>query len=129
MLLRDGRTLDYSGGVIGDALQAREGSHVNIRGLHFLIDGAEPIWPADRKLILTRRDVALTGLLADGQPFRFDLNSQPGHGDYFSPDATVTIVRVPEPRTDVAAILLMLGFIAKTPTLRSRRQCQRPITT
>jgi len=36
MILRDGRTLDYSGGVIGDAFLALEGSRVNIYGSHFL---------------------------------------------------------------------------------------------
>jgi hypothetical protein len=110
MILRDGRTLDYSGGVIGDALQVLDGSEVNIRGSHFLIDGLEPIWPASRELTLTQRDVALTGVLADGQAFRFDLNSQPGHGDYFSPEALVTIMLVPEPWTGVAPLLLMLAF-------------------
>jgi hypothetical protein len=112
MILRDGRTLDYSGGVIGDEFQALGGSRVNIRGSHFLVDGVELTWPAGEKLVLTQRDVALEGLLAHGQSFRFDLNSKPGHGDYFSPEATVFIMLVPEPRTEVATLLLTLGLAA-----------------
>jgi hypothetical protein len=111
MVLRNGRTLDYSGGLIGDALQVLEGSKVTIRGSHFLVDGVQLSWPTSGKLVLTERDVALTGLLTDGQPFRFDLNSQPDHGDYFSPQASVTVILVPEPRVYIQAIFFMLSFV------------------
>ncbi len=75
MILREGRTLDFAGGVIGDAFQAFAGSRVNIRGSHFLVAGVELTLPAGEPLVLTDRDVSLEGLLANGQPFRFDLNS------------------------------------------------------
>ncbi|MBA4107108.1 MAG: hypothetical protein C0485_15290 [Pirellula sp.] len=122
MVLYKGKTLDYSGGVIGDAIQAREGSQVNIRGSHFFIDGVELTLPASGELLITQRDVALTGLLADGEPFRFDLHSQPGLGDYFSPDATVAIMLIPEPRSVVAAAALMLAFVVKRATPRLEHQ-------
>jgi hypothetical protein len=118
MILRNRRTLDYSGGVIGDEFQALDGSHVNIRGSHFLIDGVELTWAAGEKVVLAQRDIALEGVLADRQPFRFDLNSEPGFGDYFSPDAMVSIMVVPEPRTEFAAILLTFSLAA---TIRIRK--------
>jgi hypothetical protein len=118
MTLRAGRTLHYSGGAIGEAFQALQGSQVNIRGSRFSIDGVELTWPAGEKLLLLQRDVALEGLLADGQAFRFDLNSEPGHGDYFSPDANLTVMHIPEPRTELSAVLLTLVLAAAN--LRSR---------
>jgi hypothetical protein len=118
MILHTGRTLDYSGGLIGDGFQAHEGSQINIRGTHFLIDGVELNWPAGERFALTQRDAALEGVLADGQTFRFDLNSQLGLGDYFSPEATVTIMFVPEPRSEIVAILLITAFLA---TYRARQ--------
>ena len=119
MVLYQGRTLDFFGGVIGDAIQAREGSRVNIRGSQFFVDGVELTLPANGELLITQRDVTLTGLLADGKPFRFDLHSQPGLGDYFSPDASVAVMLIPELRSAVAAAALMLAFVVKRATQRA----------
>jgi len=109
MVLYKGRTLDYSGGVIGDALQARAGSLVNIRGSQFFLDGVELNLTAGEELILTQRNVTLTGLLADGSSFEFDLHSQVGQGDYFSPEATLAVMLVPEPH-DAATLAIL--FVA-----------------
>jgi hypothetical protein len=116
MVLYQGRTLDYSGGVIGDAIQAREGSRVNIRGTHFYIDGVELTLPANSELLIPQRDVTLTGLLADGQPFEFNLHSQAGQGDFFSPDATVAIMLVPEP-----GAVTLTAFLFVSLAMSSRR--------
>jgi hypothetical protein len=112
MILRAGRTLDYSGGAIGEGIQVLPGSRFNVRGSRFFIDGVELTWPAGEKLLLLQRDVALEGFLADGQAFRFDLNSEPGHGDYFSSDASIAVMHIPEPRTEMAAMPLMLALAA-----------------
>lgn len=111
MILRTGRTLDYAGGVIGDAIQALEGSQVRIRGTQFFVDGVEVSWPAGGWHVVTQRDVVLTGQLASGESFRFDLNSLPGQGDYFSSGATVAVLLVPEPGAAIIAIQLMVVVV------------------
>jgi hypothetical protein len=107
--LRGGGSVELSGGVMSGAFEALAASRFNVRGSSFLIGGAEPVWPADGKLVVTQRDVALTGTLLDGQPFHFELNSLPGNSHYFSPEAVVTITLVPEPS---ALVLLAIGSVA-----------------
>lgn len=112
MVVRSGRTLDYSGGVIGDAFQALEGSQVDIRGSHFFLDGVALNGTAGEKLVIPQRGVTLEGVLADGLPFRFDLNGEPGHGDYFSIAATVSVIAAPEPAMPVGLALGILTLLS-----------------
>jgi len=69
---------------------------VNLSGTEFYIDGA----PLDDLVFnapftLMDRDVTLSGLLADGSSFLFDLNSNfVVNEDFFSPDATLTLTLV-----------------------------------
>ena len=123
MMLRSGRTLDYSGGAIGDAFHAFEGSQVNVRGSQFLLDGVALNLGASEELVIAQRGVTLEGVLADGLPFRFDLNGEIGQRDYFSQGAMLSIISVPEPATLVLSglgilITLLLrraGVSATTP--------------
>lgn len=108
MILHEARTLDFSGGVISEAFQADEGSRVNIRGSQFFLGTSELTVPAGGSLVVEQRDVVLSGVLADGAPFRFHLNSQPRDGDYFPQGTTITVVSVPEPQRACFALLLML---------------------
>ena len=41
--------------------------------------------------VVADRDVTLTGVLADGEPFSFNLTSTFSPNDFFSPDATLTV--------------------------------------
>jgi hypothetical protein len=124
MVLYGGRNLIFSGGSIGSAFRALEGSHVNIIGSHFLVDGVELNPPDDiNEIMVTQRNVTLSGILADGQPFRFDLNDIPdqiGSADYFSPGAEILVTFVPEPPCWV--IIAIPLAIASCTTTRLRRQ-------
>ncbi|MEO0587285.1 MAG: hypothetical protein AAF078_06550 [Planctomycetota bacterium] len=104
-LAHSGSTVNISGGTVGNFFNSFSGSEVNLLGLEFFLDGVEltglslqePFEITDRG-----RDVALSGLLADGSAFSFDLNSTfdpfvSREVDSFHPDATLTVTLVPEP--------------------------------
>jgi len=55
----------------------------------------------------------LRGFSPDGQSFRFDLNSEHGHGDYFSPESIVSIIYAPEPSTIVLSVLAMVALAVR----------------
>ena len=63
------------------------------------------------------RDVTLSGLLSDGTPFNFDLNSTDIRGkDFFDPHATLTVTLVPEPATLqllIVAVGIVLGRVGR----------------
>ena len=112
-----GSQINISGGVVGSAFNAESGSEVNISGgtfgsnfdafadsvinlfgSNFVLDGV----PLDGGLTTNSaftvldRDVILSGLLADGSPFSFDLTSfNVDTEGYFDPDATLTVTLVP----------------------------------
>jgi hypothetical protein len=105
-----GGQVTISGGSVGNHFEAGDGSQVNLIGTEFFLDGelvadlvvGEPLTLADR-------DVWLSGHLADGSPFSFELNSERADDrDYFSPDATLTVTLVPEPSSIVLAIAAIL---------------------
>lgn len=92
-------TVNISGGTISGEFSARSDSMTNLFGKYFLLDGVPLSGLAEGEAFtITDRDVTLSGILSDGTPFSFDLNSQRNLGDYFDPEAilTVTLV-VPEP--------------------------------
>ena len=111
--------LNISGGTIGDAFNARSSvlnisggtlespfrafdSEVNITGTEFFIDGLglDNLQPGEA-FTVTNRDVTLSGLLADGEPFSIDLNSATQAGmDFFDPGTTITVT-LDAPAADV----------------------------
>ena len=84
------------GGGFNDAFVANSGSEVNVSGSEFFIDGVElDTLQLDQAFTITDRDVTLSGLLADGEPFSFDLNSVLSSGsDFFDPTVAVTVTLV-----------------------------------
>jgi hypothetical protein len=87
--------LNLSGGTIGNQFSAESESRVNILGLEFFLDGVAiaGLIPGEA-VTIHQRDVMLSGLLGDGSPFSFELNSsrrQMTSGDFFSPSAALTV--------------------------------------
>ena len=99
------------GGSVGERFQALSGSEVNLVGVEFLLDGELLDELAlGETLVISERDVTLLGILADGSPFSFDLNSNFSFSsDFFSSDATLTVTLIPEP---FSLVLLALGALA-----------------
>lgn len=93
--------VEISGGSFGDSLGANSGSMVSIIGTEFFLDGNMVDLEPGTPTLITRRDASLTGILADGSDFGFDLSS-------ISPDAhfTLNLVPVPEPASFVAISLV-----------------------
>ena len=99
--IKSGSMVNISGGIFGDKFNDFDvdpGSTVNISGSEFFVDGLElDTLPSGEAFTITDRDVTLSGLLANGEPFSFDLNSTevtfPPSG-FFSSDATLTVTRV-----------------------------------
>jgi len=103
-----GSTVTISGGMIGDDFDAFSGSLVNLIGTEFVVDGINitasllPFTPT----MVNVRDITLSGLLSDGSPFSFDLNSgNVFDQDFFGTGATLVVTLVPEPST------LMIGAL------------------
>ena len=108
-------SVNISGGEVGSGFDAFNGSTVNILGSVFLLDGLElDFLELGQAFTILDRDVTLSGLLANGESFSFDLNSSfsVGSQDFFAPDATLTLtLAVPEPSsTAFIAIVLAMGF-------------------
>jgi hypothetical protein len=124
MVLYGGRELIFSGGSIGNGFHAMEGSHVHILGSNFLVDGVALERPiAANSITLMQRNVILSGTLATGQEFQFDLNDQlgqSGRGDYFSALATVSVTFVPEPRSGAITMLLLLSVALRVRKRKTR---------
>ncbi len=105
--VHDGGQVTIAGGTIGDNFRAYDGSFIDIRGTEFFlndapIEGLAPGLPA----LISDRDMILSGLLADGSPFEFELSSidyeRTRWGawlpyDFFSTDAVLSVTLVPEP--------------------------------
>ena len=107
-------SVNISGGEVGSGFDAFNGSTVNILGSVFLLDGLElDFLELGQAFTILDRDVTLSGLLANGESFSFDLNSSfSDPQDFFAPDATLTLtLAVPEPSsTAFIAIVLAMGF-------------------
>jgi len=108
--------VEISGGTFGNNFEVLSGS-VNIIGSQFSIDGTQ----LDGLLLgepfeITDRDVVFSALLDDGELFSIDLNSvQTETGDFFSPDATLTVTfAVPEPSSSlVIALAATVGLVRR----------------
>ena len=86
-----GSVITVSGGSI-DAIAASGGSQVNLIGREFFVDGQEldTLVPGEA-FTVTDRDGSITGLLADGQPFSFPLDTGFSVDGNFSSNATLTV--------------------------------------
>jgi hypothetical protein len=94
-------TANLFGGSHGGPFHALSLSTINLFGKEFALNGT-PVngLSAGHPLVISQRDVLLTGTLADGSALRLYLSTNSdsfAFSDYFSPDATVTIMLVPEP--------------------------------
>ena len=103
LIAGDGSEVNISGGSIGDGFKAMAGSEINIRGRNFAVNG-DPLFnqlTIDEAFTVVDRGVTLTGFLADGSQFSFDLNSEfvsfSSPGDFFSTEATLTVTLAPQP--------------------------------
>ena len=112
-----GGEVNISGGTVGDNFRLGSGSEVNILGSEFFIDGLElETLLLGESFTVTDRDVTLSGLLADGEQFSFDLNSLDplDVGDFFSSGATLTVTLtspVPEPSSAaLIGLVVAMGF-------------------
>ena len=112
-----GSEVTISAGTIGVGFSARDGSTVNLVGLSFFLDGEnidDRLTP-DVPFVLDDRDVLLSGRLADGSVFDFELNTIDSFGqfDFFSPDATLTLRLIPEPTTAALTLLGVVGLVRR----------------
>jgi hypothetical protein len=76
--------------------QGNNNSVINLFGTEFQLGGVEiPGLDMDQPFTITDRNVTLTGILADGSPFSFDLNpTSVFNMDYMTPGALLTVTRV-----------------------------------
>ena len=104
--VQDGGTVNIFGGSFGVDFDARSGSTVNIFGTEFFLNESliDASTLGEAFTIFDRgEDLTLSGLLADGTPFEFNLNPNntfPFTRDLFESGSTLTITRVssvPEP--------------------------------
>ncbi len=88
--IRSSGILNISGGTFGN-LRVR-GGEVHLYGSEFLLDGVPlaTLTPGT-PFAITHRDVTLSGLLADGSAFSFDIDASTASPNYFSSHATLTI--------------------------------------
>ena len=94
----------YSGSVDEESFRANSGSEINLLGRNFFLDG-KPLFDrltvnataavGEETYTIADRGVTLEGLLADGTPLSFDLNSDATKDNFFASDATITVSLVP----------------------------------
>ena len=96
-LARSDSVINISGGSLQSPFSAFSGSVFNLSGRSFALNGV-PLDIPNRAFTIVERDVTLSGRLADGSAFSFDLNSvfSPLQ-DSFASNATLTVTLVPEP--------------------------------
>ena len=84
-----GSEVNISGGTFEVGFSAFAGSEVNLLGTRFFIDGLEldTLQPGEA-FTITDQGVSLSGVLADGEQFSFNL-------DFFDPGASITVTTVP----------------------------------
>jgi hypothetical protein len=110
--------LNLSGGLLEGSLRIAPNGALNLVGRFFELDGVslDSLTPRE-PFRINNRNVELSGILADGSAFSFDLNglNRPT-GDYFDAAATLTVTLIPEPRAWQIAILGGLSlFLQRTP--------------
>ncbi|TWT98054.1 hypothetical protein Pla108_22090 [Botrimarina colliarenosi] len=122
-----GNTMNIRGGEFTEGLSVHgssgvSDSNVNIFGTEFFLDGVPLDLTSWLPTTIAERDVLLSGILADGSPFEFNLVSTftpPVGGsvidEYFSPDAVLTLTLVPEPCASMLVSLLAIGGFLTAP--------------
>ena len=88
-----GSVVNISGGTIGDDFDVFASSEVNFFGRQFVLDGNDitGTLTTNTPFTITDRNVTLSGILADGTAFSYDLNStNSSEQDYFDNLATLT---------------------------------------
>lgn len=105
-------TTNISGGTFAEDFAAFLSSRVNLFGTSFVLDGVEMTdLVLGEAFTVGVRDVTLSGVLADGSAFSFDLNSSSiSGGDWFEFGATLTVTLVPTP--GAAGVLAIGGLLA-----------------
>lgn len=105
-----GSTINFSGGAIGDGLVANPSSTINVIGTEFFLNGVKltNLPPGQPRVIRARNaGSVLSGTLADGSFFDFDLNTNLVFGqDRFAQDATLTVTLIPTPSAALTCVLL-----------------------
>lgn len=103
-----GSTASISGGTIGRGFSARPGSTVTITGTEFSLNGVLIDLEVGVPTVIVDRRADLTGFFADGRAFDFDLHPSEGVGDlsqdFFSNDATLILILIPEPSSGTALL-------------------------
>ena len=115
---KNGGIVNITGGEFGDFFKALSGSEINLFGTEFLLDGIDitSSLTMNVPLMINDRNVTLSGVLHDGSPFSFDLNSRSlRRGGFFDVRATLTVTLVPEPTSEVLVIVcgLVLTYVAR----------------
>jgi hypothetical protein len=104
--------INISGGSIGASFGAESSSKINLFGTKFLLGSSDitSTLVLNTPTTITQRNILLSGFLADGSPFDFDLRSTTSlTQDYFSPSAVLTVTLViPEPNS---ILLLLVGLM------------------
>jgi len=92
-----GGEMNLAGGEIDGSLRAGNGSEINLFGIDFVLDGV-PLTPSllqNQPRVVSERGVTLSGTLADGSPFSFDLNPNSNSAsDVFPAQALLSIALV-----------------------------------
>ena len=89
-----GGEVTISGGSVDD-ISGRAGSQLNLVGRNFSIDNEEleNLTPGEASII-NDRDVTISGFLADGQPFSYELGTTFSLFGFFSTNATLTVTPI-----------------------------------
>ena len=130
-----GSTLNMSGGTFGQQLEVFGDTsefdpfndtdapgHLNFIGTSFAVGGTELTLTPNTPYLVTDRgdDLLLSGTLADGTPFNFNLNSSFVAGeDVLYTNAMLTVTLVPEPTSAALLAVLMMAPLAS----RRPRHC------
>ena len=122
-----GSTINISGGTVGNNFTANDGSTVNIFGAEFFLDGEildELVLDQAFTIFDRGQNLTLSGLLADGTPFDFNLNSSAfSLNDSFVSGSTLTVTlvtAVPEPGSGLTLATISILLLS-----RRRRQALR----
>lgn len=123
-----GNAFHLSGGTFIGELRAHDGSEVDLFGREFFLDGIPVELRVGETLEILDRNRILSGTLADGSPFEFNLRMTiPVQNDgksYFYSAARLTVTRVPEPRT----LALILFFLVPLFLIGSRVERHNEVT-
>ncbi len=112
---------NIGGGIFGDGFSSNSGSDVTFFVETVFLDGVDLTSSLsslpEQELLIEDRDVELSGVLGDGTPYSFLLNSAAGNGDFFSVDARVKVrlgelkmarPNIPEPTSFTLTLLAIL---------------------